>query len=238
VGVVGPPGQDAFDVRLVSPLPSDWERDGMSSAAPRGTSLGVHVLRQVVAAAPLATWDALGPPGHLIALAGEHELGAELLAGWVTATERQRDATWARLLVDESGDPGLVPVLPAADLAPLAARVVTAEQVLTPLSLAVLPALPVPWPAEVRRAAMVAVVGLFAQRRTGRHQAPLLRRLGGVLDPTVLTPLAEELQAIGLTPPLDGVRDDLVDLLTFRAGLLDELAPPPDTLIASPGGAP
>ena len=38
-----------------------WERDGIDPAAPPGTSLGVHVLRQVVAGTPLSWWEAARP---------------------------------------------------------------------------------------------------------------------------------------------------------------------------------
>ena len=69
-----------------------------------------------------------------------------------------------------------------------------------------------------------AVAALFAQRRVGRHQAPSLRRLARALDPAVLREVAESVGVLALPPPLDGVRDDLVDLLCFRAALREELA--------------
>ena len=45
-----------------APVPPSWTRDGIDPAAPPATSLGVHVLRQVVAGTPLAekNW----PPNH------------------------------------------------------------------------------------------------------------------------------------------------------------------------------
>ena len=69
-----------------------------------------------------------------------------------------------------------------------------------------------------------AVVALFAQRRVGRHQAPSLRRLARAVDPAVLREVAESVGVLAVPPPLDGVRDDLVDLLCFRAALREELA--------------
>jgi len=69
-----------------------------------------------------------------------------------------------------------------------------------------------------------AVGALFAQRRVGRHQAPSLRRLARALDPAMLREVAESVGTMALAPPLDGVRDDLVDLLCFRAALREELA--------------
>ena len=44
-------------------------------------------------------------------------------------------------------------------------------------------------------------------------------------DPVaVLREVAESVGVLALPPPLDGVRDDLVDLLCFRAALREELA--------------
>jgi hypothetical protein len=40
----------------------------------------------------------------------------------------------------------------------------------------------------------------------------------------VLREVAESVGVLALPPPLDGVRDDLVDLLCFRAALREELA--------------
>jgi Family of unknown function (DUF5691) len=224
VEITGPAGHDRFEIALVAPVPPSWARDGIDAGAPPGTSLGVHVLRQVVAGTPLGWWEAHAPVAHLVVLAAEHELGPVLLSGWSTAAVRQRDARWARLLVGEAPEPGLVAVLEPADLVYLAADVGTVEQVLTPVALAAFEALPAPWPAEVRVGVTEAVAALFAQRRVGRHQAPSLRRLVRALDPVVLREVAESVGVLALPPPLDGVRDDLVDLLCFRAGLREELA--------------
>jgi Family of unknown function (DUF5691) len=220
----GPAGHDRFEIALVAPVPASWARDGIDAAAPPGTSLGVHVLRQVVAGTPLGWWEAQAPPAHLIVLAAEHELGSVLLAGWSTAAVRQRDPRWARVLIGEAPEPGLVAVLEAADLVHLAVDVGTPEQVLTPVALAAFEALPVPWPAEVRLGVSEALGALFGERRVGRHHAPSLRRLARALDPAVLREMAESLGVLALPPPLDGVRDDLIDLLCFRAALREELA--------------
>jgi hypothetical protein len=40
----------------------------------------------------------------------------------------------------------------------------------------------------------------------------------------MLREVAESVGTMALPPPLDGVRDDLVDLLCFRAALREELA--------------
>ena len=228
VHVVGPAGRDRFDIRLMAPLPARWERDGIDPAAPPGTSLGVHVLRQVVAGTPLSWWERLAPAPHLVVLAAEHELGPVLLAGWATAAVRQRRADWAGLLLDETGDPALAAVLGPEDVERLALRLALrpgADGVLTALGLATLEALRRPWPEPLGPRVVEAVATLFLERRVGRHHLPSLRRLARALDPPVLLPLAGVLSGLDLPPPLDGLRDDLAARLRFRATMLEELAP-------------
>ena len=223
VHVVGPPGHDRFDIRLVAPLPARWERDGIDPSTPARTSLGVHVLVQVVAGTPLSWWEALAPAANLVVLAAEHELGPALLAGWTAAAIRQRRADWARLLVDETEDPALVAVLGHEDVERLALRLATADGVLTALGLATLEALRRPWPEALGPRVGEAVDALFLERRLGRHHVPSLRRLARALDPPVLLPLAGALSLLDLPPPLDGLRDDLAARLRFRAAMLEEL---------------
>jgi hypothetical protein len=218
-------GVDRLGISLVAPLPAAWERDGIDAAAPRGVSIGVHALRQVVAATPLAAWTALAAPVTLVAMASAHELGPVLVAAWADAAAAQRDARWARLLLEEAEIPALAAALDDEDLSAAAARVAFPEQLLTPFGLAVLAAAPRPWPEELAHAVTAAVVGAFIERRVGRHSAPVLRRLGRLLPAELLEPIAEELSVLGLPPPLDGVRDELCDLLVFRAAMVRELAP-------------
>jgi hypothetical protein len=223
VRVIGPPGDDRLEIVPVAPIPPDWERDGVSAAAPVGSSLSVHALHQVIAGTPLDAWDAVAPGPHLVVLAAEHELGPVLVAAWSSAAVRQEDRGWARLLLDESGEPSLVSVVPPEDLRRLAGRSATAEAVLTPLALAAFEAVPTPWDAELRRVVGEAVVALFFERRVGRHQVPSLRRLVRALDPGVLADVADALAVMGLPPPIDGLRDDLVMLMRFRAEMLEEI---------------
>ena len=75
VHTVGRAGQDQLEIALVAPLPPTWERDGINASAPAGTSLGVHLLWQVVAGTPLAVWEDMSDVAHLLVLASEHELG-------------------------------------------------------------------------------------------------------------------------------------------------------------------
>ena len=94
-------------------------------------------------------------------------------------------------------------------------RRTTPEELLTPLTIAALGAHSTPWPADVRRRASGALIALFVDRRAGRHQGPLLSRLVRTLDPGVLRPLARALDRVDLPPPLDGVRDDVIELARF-----------------------
>jgi hypothetical protein len=215
---------DRLDVRLVAPVPPEWERDGITAAAPAGTSVGAHVLHQVLAGAPLSTWSELGRPVDLVVLASEHELREVVLGAWAEAAARQHDSSWARLLVEEIDAPELVGALTADDVGAVALRRATADELLTPLTLAALAALPPRWPAEIRRRVGGALMTLFVDRRAGRHQAPLLSRLVRVLDPGVLRPLAGALSHVELAPPVDGVRDDVVEVARFRVEMLEELA--------------
>ncbi len=216
-------GRDRLDVVLLAPVPAGWERDGVSPTAPRGVSLGVHALERVVVATPLAAWDGLAAPDELIVLAAEHELGSVLLGAWAGAAAAQRDAAWARLLIDETEVPALVTALDLDDLVAVAIRRAGPDTLLTPVTLAALEALPRPWPESVGQVVVSGLLALFVDRRAGRHTAPLLRRLACSLDPAALAPAAAALAELGLSPPVDGVRDDLVDLLGFRAAMLDEL---------------
>jgi hypothetical protein len=225
VRVVGPEGRDRFDIRLVAPVPARWERDGIDPAAPPATSLGAHVLAQVVAGTPLSWWEGLGPASHLVVLASEHELGPVLLTGWAAAAVRQRRADWASLLVDEMAEPALVAVLDREQLERLARRAATADGVLTALGLAIWEALERPWPESIGQGVAEAIVAIFLERRVGRHHGPSLRRLARALDPPVLVLLSGALAGLDLPLPIDGLRDDLAETLRFRAAMLEELTP-------------
>ncbi|HET9559324.1 MAG TPA: DUF5691 domain-containing protein [Actinomycetota bacterium] len=227
VRTVGPAGQDQFEIALVAPLPPTWERDGINASAPPGTSLGVHLLRQVVAGTPLAVWEDMSDVAHLLVLASEHELGPVLIAGWTEAAARQRDGRWGRLLAEETADPVLVPVLAADDVRRLALRSAVAGEVLAPMALAAFEAMPAPWSPELRSKVGEAVATLFLERRVGRHRVPSLRRLARALDPAMLVAVSDTLTPIGLPAPVDGLRDELVDLLRFRGAMLEELVPWP-----------
>ncbi len=218
-----PNGQPRLDIVLVAPVPVDWERDGVGSGPPRGTSLGVHVLHQVVAATPLRAWNPLATPADLVALAAEHELGPLLVGAWAEAAAAQHDVNWARLLIDETDAPSLVAALDHLDVLAAASRHATPDGLLSPVCLALLEAVPVPWPDQLRPRTASSLVTLFLQRRAGRHSAPLLRRLIRSVDPATLGPIAEALAELSLPPPVDGVRDDVVDLVRFRAAMVDEL---------------
>ncbi|MDX2200999.1 MAG: DUF5691 domain-containing protein [Phycisphaerae bacterium] len=71
-------------------------RDGVENKRSGGMGERAHVLCQIVAATPLATWEACGaPPAEIIAKAAKSEWREPLLIGWARAAARQRSTPWA-----------------------------------------------------------------------------------------------------------------------------------------------
>ena len=68
-------------------------RDGLDAKAQPGAGAGAALLRQLVAAAPLAAWGG-HPPADWIAAAQAGEWSAPLLAGWADAAAREGDRRW------------------------------------------------------------------------------------------------------------------------------------------------
>ena len=187
VEIAGPAGHDRFEIALVAPVPPSWARDGIDAAAPAGTSLGVHVLRQVVAGSTLGGWEALAPLG------APHRAGRRARAGCGAARglghgrrpparRRAGPVSWsARRPIPAScraaggrrgADRGATrDGRPGVDAARARRRSRRSRAVAGAGAAA-------RWP---RRSS-----ALFAERRVGRHQAPLLRRLARALDPAVL----------------------------------------------------
>ncbi|GGO82404.1 DUF5691 domain-containing protein [Nonomuraea cavernae] len=71
------------------------ERDGIRPKPPRGTGERAWWLQQVIARAPLASWEL--PPDTLLAMRIP-EWDAEMKAGWMRAAVLQRDPEWARAM--------------------------------------------------------------------------------------------------------------------------------------------
>ena len=112
-------------------------RDGISPKPPAGTGVGekAWLLAQIVGAVPPSTWS-LGwsiEPDTLIRAVDGHEWREPLIAGWLTATERFRDATWARALWDNEAVARIEPKWSAPPLEHVFTRAASAESVDTAL---------------------------------------------------------------------------------------------------------
>jgi hypothetical protein len=144
-------------VRVTPPAECDESmlRDGVVPTPPRST-IGPRAwwLRQVVAAAPLATWRELlgSDPAGTVALPVEDDWAPLLRAGWSAAAIQQRDAEWAAALLPAADTDrlGLLGMLPAAARAGAVAGLLRKHPIDGPggpdIAPAVLAACPGPWP--------------------------------------------------------------------------------------------
>jgi len=88
------------DVTLPETADAALVRDGVDAKPPAGIGERAWWLAQILAAVPPVTWTSPGSvdaEALLRAMEG-HEWREPLVAGWLTATERHRDATWAAAL--------------------------------------------------------------------------------------------------------------------------------------------
>jgi hypothetical protein len=103
-------GPRATLVATLPGAPEDAIRDGIAGRPPvPSIGTGAWLLTQVIAAAPLGGWTALLrlSPAEIVALPIAGDLGADVHAGWRLAAVSQRNAEWARALLDTSGpEPG------------------------------------------------------------------------------------------------------------------------------------
>jgi len=93
-----------IDVAPPDEADASMVRDGINPKPPAGTGVGekAWLLAQIVGGVPPSTWSAGWSiePDTLIRAADGHEWREPLVAGWLLATERFRDAAWARALWD------------------------------------------------------------------------------------------------------------------------------------------
>lgn len=149
---------------VADPAPFDpaARRDGLQEAPGPTHALGpaagpvAERVRQLVAAAPLESWERQtgSPPDRLLGVAVER-FGDELLAGWVEAALRERNARWVEALLDVARhrDPlqrrrgELVAVLPPERRTRVVVTALAESRVDD--AAAVLAAAPRPWDPEV-----------------------------------------------------------------------------------------
>ena len=94
--------QPRIDVTPPGEADASMVRDGVNPKPPAGTGVGekAWMLAQIIGAVPPSMWSAEWSiePAKLIRAADGHEWREPLVAGWLIATERFHDATWARAL--------------------------------------------------------------------------------------------------------------------------------------------
>ncbi|HEX8103769.1 MAG TPA: DUF5691 domain-containing protein [Solirubrobacteraceae bacterium] len=174
-------GRRELTVALPGPeLDDASRRDGLTLRAPARTGRAAWILHQLVAAAPLDVWTEAcdRPPAKVVAMKVRDRMGDALAAAWTEAAARQRDAAWARALLDrgKAAAQQLAPLLaivpPEAAEAHVAARLPRQAAGAEPL----LPHVPPPWSEAFT--ALVFKTGLAQPspaawlRAAGRHGAP------------------------------------------------------------------
>ena len=122
-------------IEVVPPDEADASmiRDGVNPKPPAGTGVGEKAwwLAQIVGAVPPSTWSTAWSiePEKLIRAADGHEWREPLVAGWLTATERFRDAAWAHALWDNDAVARIEPKWGAPPLEHVFTRAASAEAV-------------------------------------------------------------------------------------------------------------
>ncbi|POM23287.1 hypothetical protein BTM25_44400 [Actinomadura rubteroloni] len=197
-------------------------------------------LREILARTPLATWpDVFAlPPAEILALpvtsGAEPGRGArDVHLGLARAALWQRDAVWARALLDGGvllDAPAvladLAGVLPPAERAGAAAGLV--RWIADPKVLAeqVLARLPSPWTGDLA-ATVAGTIATLLDRPAGTANTALralARDAGHRLDPALADRYADRFAGLG-TPETVTVRDALVATLRYRHAMVKELHP-------------
>jgi hypothetical protein len=206
--------------RLEVTLPDDLDeatrRDGVvDSGAPPKTGRRSWRLIQLVAAAPLSTWesDGLDPEAfaHLVDQPG-------LLSGLVRATRRQRDTRWAAALLAVHAVPDLLPFLDAAALANAAPAMIASAadgQVV-----AVLDVLPPPWSAATSAAALERLQPVKAVPVVQAALPILAERL----DPATRSSVEDWIEGLQRVHHLRRHLRGLAHALAIRSTIAEELA--------------
>ena len=197
-------------------------------------------LEQVIQRAPLSLWEKeFGrSPVELVALPVTGDFARELHPGWRAAAWAQQNLAWARALLavhDAPVDPSLVGVLPAAEQATLAVRVLDSVEAGDGVVLPLLIAIDGPWPSDLA----TAVVGYVERLLTTvpvRESTTVLqlvaRRLPVRTPFTVETIQAratsedwadQQARSVGFDHPWRALLTSLSATLSVRARVDDEL---------------
>ena len=216
--------------RLVVAPPTELDealrRDGVSATPARGLGIGAWLLEEVVAGAPLETWDG---PAAMLRLARGGDWETALLHGWAKAAVAQHDTGWAQALLSaaaaalrESVRWDLHLVLPSAELDRLAVDALRREDGIAHRLLSV-------HTGQWSEALSVAVLETIAHRaRTDRHTWQLgeLCRAAALALPPEYADLVGRLAVRLDQDPADQSRvrpvADLARTLTFRKDMLED----------------
>ena len=136
-------------------------------------------LEQIIQRAPLTLWENefARSPAELVALPVVGDFARELHPGWVGAAWAQQDVVWARAILavpDAPIEPPLVSVLPAAEQATLAVRVLDSAEAGDGVVLPLLTVVDGPWPPHLATA-VVGYVERLLPTAPARDSTPLLQ---------------------------------------------------------------
>lgn len=108
-----------IEVTLPAAFDAAWARDAIEETPVQGTGAKSYWLQQLLAAAPLESWEAVGQcgPPELIAAAVATDFTDMLLRGWMQAAQRQRNVAWLTALLERKDTDIVRPM--AADVLPV-----------------------------------------------------------------------------------------------------------------------
>ncbi len=212
---------------------SEMLADGIDPSPPKGTGKQAWLLRQVVAAAPAASWPA--EPGALLERAASNEWAAALIGGWTDAAVRDRHRPWIEAL--------LAWTVPLAAKGEAAAR---STRLLAALSeadlagwLAANPQSPLfgavelvaaPWPPALSAAVRAKIIALTRPGPPPENPArtnKLLRLAATRLEPPALPEDLPGPDPSQLSPGLASAWAAMTATLSVRAAMRRELAEEP-----------
>jgi hypothetical protein len=233
--------------KLVVTLPEECDaamkRDGVEPKPRSGTGERAWWFEQIVAAAPMSTWDGLdATPGELATLKVADDFGPTLRRAWATAAVRTRDAIWAEAMLAAGFGTGSKASYVDIELATSLHRVLPADQAvdtaLARLAMsgtqvahatAIVDICPRPWP----RPLTTALFGFIETELRGARNSYVpyqLRELGqAVVNAAPPGDVAADTAALAasladLSPHITTLMESLVTLADTRYQILQEFA--------------
>ncbi|WP_309138483.1 DUF5691 domain-containing protein [Nocardia cyriacigeorgica] len=232
-----------LSVDIPDALADDAIRDGITDRTGEfgyrwagGPDIAAARLRHLVAATPLAHWEAaLGSPQRATTATIEDRFRQPMFDGWVDAALAERDPTWARALFD-AGVPSDLAMLRRRELfglLPLTDRsrhVLRLDGAWLSEIEALLPAIGHPWPQPVARHVLLLLHerARAAERRPGAHGTTPAAHRSLLTAASVHLPAAAARTALTVArrcadPAWAAAFDRLADDTTTRSTMLEEL---------------